>query len=132
MKQNDQLTERIIGCCFTVHKELGPGFPEKVYQSALEKALEIARISHTSGPSFEVVFRGTVVGSFRVDVLAEKKVVVEIKAVTGLLPKVFEAQVIAYLKATELPVGLLVNFGNQSCQVRRLVLSSPKSAVQSP
>ncbi len=67
-------------------------------------------------------FEGATVGSFQVDLLVDECVVVEVKAVTGMMPKVFEAQVVAYLKATQLPVGLLVNFGNVSCQVRRLGL----------
>ena len=119
--QNDQLTEQIIGCCFKVHKELGPGFPERIYQSALEQALKESRIPFTSEKAFRVNFQDVQVGSFKVDLLVESRVVVEVKAVTGLLPKVFEAQVVAYLKAADLPVGLLVNFGNISCQVRRLV-----------
>ena len=121
---NDQLTERIIGCCFKVHKELGPGFPEKIYQCALQEALTEARVACASERSFEVIFQGTPVGSFKVDLLVEERVVIEVKAVVGILPKVFEAQVIAYLKAAQLHVGLLVNFGNRSCQVRRLVLPS--------
>ena len=119
--QNDHLTEQIIGCCFKVHKELGPGFPERIYQSALEQALKESRISFASEKAFRVNFQDVQIGSFKVDLLVESRVVVEVKAVTGFLPKVFEAQVVAYLKAAELPVGLLVNFGNISCQVRRLV-----------
>ena len=122
--QNDRLTERVIGCCFSVHKELGPGFPERIYQSALEQALEEVKIPFVSEKAFRVGFRGAPVGSFRVDLLVEGRVVIEVKAITGMLPKVFEAQVVAYLKAADLPVGLLVNFGNSSCQVRRLVLRS--------
>ena len=122
--QNDQLTEQIIGCCFVIHRELGPGFPERVYQNALENSLEEAGISFAREKEFRVRFRGASVGSFKVDLLVEQRVVVEIKAVTGMLPKVFEAQVLAYLKAAQLPVGLLVNFGNTSCQVRRLLFRS--------
>ena len=122
--QNDHLTEQIIGCCFKVHKELGTGFPERVYQSALEQALKESRIPFASEKAFRVNFQDVPVGSFKVDLLVESRVVVEVKAVTGFLPKVFEAQVVAYLKAADLPVGLLVNFGNTSCQVRRLVRRS--------
>lgn len=120
--RNDPLTERVIGCCFSVHRELGPGFPERVYHKALEKALGGARIIYASQKLFRVSFRGTPVGSFQVDLLVEGRVVVEVKAVTGMMPKVFEAQVLAYLKAAKLPVALLVNFGNASCQVRRLAV----------
>lgn len=117
---NDTLTERVIGSCFKVHTELGPGFPERIYQRALEKALEDSGTKFASQKSFRVPFGGVSVGSFQLDLLVEGRVVVEVKAVTGIMPKVFEAQVLAYLKAAQLPVGLLVNFGNSSCQVRRL------------
>ena len=116
MVPNDQLTERIIGCCFAVHRELGPGFPEKIYQSALAEALDTAHLSCVAEKPFRVSFQGTPVGSFKVDLIVEGRVVVEVKAVTGHLPKVFEAQVVAYLKATGSPVGLLVNVGNLSCR----------------
>ncbi len=119
--QNDPLTARVIGCCFRVHSELGPGFPEKIYHSALKRALDQLGILNESERDFQVSFRGARVGSFKIDLLVEGRVVVEVKAVTGLIPKVFEAQVLAYLKATGLPVGLLVNFGNPSCQIRRVV-----------
>jgi len=118
--QNDALTERVIGCCFNVHNQLGPGFPERIYQHALERALGQVGIAFVSQRSFRVSFDGATVGSFQVDSLIDGRVVVELKAITGMMPKVFEAQVIAYLKAAQLPVGLLVNFGNVSCQVRRL------------
>ena len=125
--ENDRLTEGIIGCCFNVHAELGPGFPEKIYQHALEKALEDAHIPFASERLFRVSFQGTSIGSFKVDLLVDGCVIVEVKAVTGMLPKVFEAQVIAYLKAAEIPVGLLVNFGNVSCQIRRLMMAARAS-----
>lgn len=121
MTADNELTKRIIGCCFTVHRELRPGFPEQVYHRALELALQKAGLGFESGKRLRVSYQGAEVGEFRVDVLVEKQVLVEIKAVTGMLPKVFSSQVIAYLKAARLPVGLLVNFGNVSCQVRRFV-----------
>ena len=74
-----------------------------------------------------VMFDGVQIGEFHVDLLIEGRVILEVKAVTGVMPKVFEAQLLAYLKAAKKPVGLLVNFGNPSCQVKRLALSSAKS-----
>ena len=71
--QNDQLTERIIGCCFAVHRELGPGFPEKIYQGALQKALKVAGISFASEKSFRVSFQGSPIGSFKVDLLVGRR-----------------------------------------------------------
>jgi len=122
--EHDALTERVIGCCFSVHRELGPGFPERIYHNALEQALGQADIIFASETPFRVSFRGTPVGSFHVDLLVEGRVIVEVKAVSGTMPKVFEAQILAYLKAAKVPVGLLVNFGNSSCHVRRLALKT--------
>jgi len=80
---------------------------------------------------FIVSFQGEKVGKFRTDLVIEEQVIVELKAVEGRMPKVFESQVISYLKASGLNVGLLVNFGNRSCDVRRLMVSSPKPSALS-
>ena len=122
--QNDPLTERVIGCCFKVHRQLGPGFPERIYHNALRLALKKVGLNLESGKRYGVSYEDAKVGEFQVDLLIEGQVVLEVKAVTGVMPRVFEAQVLAYLKAAKLPVGLLVNFGNKSCQIRRLVASS--------
>lgn len=116
------LTERIIGCCFAVHRELGPGFPERIYHRALEIALRGAGVGFESGKRFRVSFQGTRLGEFEVDFMIKDGVIVEVKAVLGIMPKAFEAQLLSYLKAAQIPVGLLVNFGNPSCHVKRLVM----------
>lgn len=127
--EHESLTERIIGCCFEVHRVLGPGFPEKVYQSALVSTMRRAALSVERERRFDVTFDGSTVGEFQVDFLIEGRVILETKAVTGAMPKVFAAQLLAYLKAAQLPVGLLVNFGNTSCQVKRVVFSHQKSVT---
>ena len=119
--EKEHLTKQIIGCCFAVHRELGPGFPEKVYQKALELALEKAGIRFEKNRRFRVSFQGARVGEFELDLVVDGGVVVELKAVSGIMPRTFEAQVVSYLKASEIPVGLLVNFGNASCAVKRFV-----------
>lgn len=119
--QNDALTEKIIACCFKVHRELGPGFSEKIYQNALKICLRDANLKYSSEKSYNVIFNNQKIGNLKLDLLVESKVIVEIKAITGILPKVFESQVIAYLKVTKLNVGLLVNFGNSQCSIRRLM-----------
>jgi len=121
--QKDELTERIIGCCFQVHRELGAGFPEKIYQSALVASMKTAQLFVERESRFTVRFGDVSVGAFRVDLLIENRVIVEVKAVTGTMPSVFAAQLLAYLKAAGMPVGLLVNFGNPSCHVKRVVWS---------
>ena len=121
-KGRDPLTERIIACCFRVHNELGPGFAERIYHKALMIAFEDDGLAYEAEKTFEVFFQNKKVGSFRLDLLVESKVIVEIKALTGNVPEVFKYQVLSYLKASGLHVGLLINFGNKSCHIKRFVI----------
>ena len=121
-KPKDPLTEKIIACCFRVHNELGPGFAEKIYHKALMIAFEDDGLAYEAEKTFEVFFQNKKVGSFRQDLLVESKVIVEIKALTGNVPEVFKYQVLSYLKASGGHVGLLINFGNKSCHIKRFVL----------
>ena len=120
MEDRDPLTERIIACCYKVHNELGPGFKEKNYHNALKFALNDEGLKYETEKRFNVFYLNNKVGDLIVDLLVEGKVIVEVKAVTGNIPDVFKYQVISYLKASKLKVGLLINFGNKSCQVIRL------------
>ncbi|MBU1147055.1 MAG: GxxExxY protein [Candidatus Omnitrophica bacterium] len=116
-----ELTGKIISACFEVHKKLGPGLSEKIYVNSLKIVLDDKLIKYEEEKEFNVAFNEKFVGKFRVDLVANNKVIVEIKAVNGYMPKIFESQVISYLKSSGLKIGLLVNFGNRSCEVRRLV-----------
>jgi len=118
--ERDQLTEKIIGCCFKVHTELGAGFLEKIYHNSLIMALKEEGINMETEKEFEVFFHKQKVGKFRCDLLVEKKVIVELKAVEGYLPKIFQYQLLSYLKASAIKTGLLINFGNKSCEIKRL------------
>lgn len=122
MEEKDPLTERIIACCFKVHNELGPGFSEKTYHGALKIVLEEKALKYETEKEFPIYFQDKKVGSLRLDLVVESKVVVEAKALTGNIPDVFKYQVLSYLKVSNLSVGLLVNFGNKSCQIKRFVL----------
>ncbi len=120
---DDTLTRKVIGLCYEVHGKLGPGFVEKTYLTALKKVFARDHIDFMAEKEFSVVFDGEILGKFRVDLFVGGKVIVELKSVEGSIPKIFESQIISYLKASGLQVGLLVNFGNRKCVVRRLVLS---------
>ena len=122
IKNRDPLTERIIACAYKVHRELGPGFNENIYHNALKIALEEQRLKHQTEKSFNISFRGKTIGRLRLDLIVEDKVIVEIKAIAGNIPFVFESQVLSYLKASKHKTGLLINFGNKSCQIRRLMI----------
>jgi len=118
--ENDALTEKIIGCCFEVHRSLGPGFIEKTYANALQYQLQIIGLSFVAEKEFNVYFKDKQVGKFRCDLFIEEKVIVELKSVTGFIPKLFQSQLLSYLKASNIKTGLLINFGNSSCEIKRL------------
>jgi len=117
------LTEKIIGAAFEVHKELGPGFLEKVYETALMRELALLGVKAEPQAPIPVTYKGEPVGMYYADILVEGLVLIELKAADGLLP-VYEAQVLHYLKATGITVGLLLNFGTSRVQVKRLVRSN--------
>jgi len=121
MEETDSITERIIGCSFEIHRELGPGFNEKIYHNALRLLLDQKGLRYETEKEFEVLYQNKKIGSFRADLVAEGKVIVEIKSLAGNIPTIFEHQLISYIKAAALHVGLLINFGNKSCQVKRIV-----------
>lgn len=120
-EERDPLTGKIIEACFQVHTELVPGFVERIYMNALKIALEKRQLKFTTEKEFVVRYDEKPVGKFRADLLVENKVIVELKAVEGKMLKIFESQIISYLKASDIKVGLLVNFGNRSGEVRRLM-----------
>src|SRR5258707_15743790 len=118
--EHDELTEKIIGCCFEVHTALGPGFIEKIYANALQHQLRANNLSFVAEKEFNVYFKDQHVGKFRCDLFVEEKVIVELKSVTGYIPKLFQSQLLSYLKASNIKTGLLINFGNSSCEIKRL------------
>ena len=115
---HSDLTRTIIGCAFEVQNELGAGFLESVYEKAMMIALADAGISIKSQEPIKVGFRGKTVGDFYADLLVPGKVIIELKAVESLTPQ-HKAQVINYLNATGIPVGLLINFGNPKVEFQR-------------
>jgi GxxExxY protein len=115
MTVKDQLRERIIGCCFKVHKDLGPGFNEKIYHNALMQLLDQKGIKYQTEKEFAVYCLDKQIGSFRADLVVEDKVILEIKSLTGNILTLFEHPLFSYLKASGFHVGLLINFGNKSC-----------------
>lgn len=120
--ERDPLTGKVIEACFRVHTQLGPGFVERIYMNALIIALAELGLGFETEKEFVVRYEEKPVGKFRADLVVEDSVIVELKAVEGKMPKLFESQIISYLKASGIKVGLLVNFGNKSCEVRRLMI----------
>ena len=118
--EHDILTERIIGCCYEVHRSLGPGFIEKIYAKALQYQLTLEGLSFEVEKEFNVEFKDQFVGKFRCDLFIENKVIVELKSVTGYIPALFKSQLLSYLKASKVKTVLLINFGNPSCEIKRI------------
>jgi GxxExxY protein len=116
--KHEQITKSVIGCAFEVINELGAGFLESVYEKALLLTLRRKGLSAVSQYPVKVMFRGECVGDFYADIFVEEKVIVELKAVKTIAPE-HEAQVINYLKATGIEVGLLINFGNPKLEYNR-------------
>ena len=114
-----ELTSKIIGCAITVHKTLGNGFQEVIYQRALEIEMRLAGINFTREHEMPIYYRQQQIGTRRVDFLVEGIVSVELKALINL-DNSHLAQAINYLEAYNLEVGLLINFGEPSLNFKRL------------
>lgn len=117
----EDLTYRIRGCVYEVARHLGGGFLEKVYENALLNEMRRQGIIAEAQVPVSVHYKGVVVGQYIADLLIEGKVLLELKVVRQTLPE-HEAQVLNYLKATGLRVGLLVNFSHPKATIKRLVL----------
>lgn len=114
---DNELTEKIIGCAFTVHNKLGPGFLEKVYENALRIELLKSGLTVKQQEPISVTYDGHVVGEYYADLWVEERVVVELKAALALVME-HEVQLVSYLTATGVDLGLLLNFGS-SVQIKR-------------
>ena len=115
-----ELTEKIIGAAFEVHRELGPGFLEKVHETALGQELSSRGVSARPQAEIAVGYKGQPVGVYYADLLVDDAVICEIKAAGSIAPE-HEAQLLHYLKATGTKVGLLLNFGARRLEVKRMV-----------
>ena len=123
LKHHD-ITGKIIGCCFEVHKFLGNGFQEKIYQRALAVELEKVQLSFSRELEVNIYYKDleNPIGKRRVDFMVENKVLIEIKALSSIQDNHI-AQILNYLKAYKIEVGLLVNFGSKSMEFKRYILT---------
>jgi len=116
-----EITSKIIKCAYTVHKNLGFGFLENVYQNALMIEVANADLYAEKEKKIQVLYNGQVVGDYVADIVVEKKIICELKSTKEINPA-HEAQLVNYLKATGLEVGLLINFGEQ-VRVKRKIFN---------
>ena len=124
MDIND-LTYAINGAVFEVNRVLGPGFLEKVYENAVLIELKSRGLKAESQVPIKVLYKEDVVGEYVADILVEERVIVELKTVERL-EKIHEAQLLNYLKATGLNIGMLVNFRHPKAEIKRLVHNLPE------
>jgi GxxExxY protein len=119
----NEITEKIIGCAIEVHRHLGPGLLEHAYEEALCIEFQLQGLDYQRQVAAPLTYKGRAIGEYRVDLLVEDAVVVEIKSVERYDP-VFEAQVLTYLRMTGKRIGLLVNFNSRLVKngIKRFIL----------
>jgi GxxExxY protein len=122
-----EITSKVIGCSMEVHKKLGSGFQEVIYQRALEKELSLKGIFFKREFEMPVFYNEEQIGTRRVDFLVENVISVELKSLTKL-EDIHLAQAVNYLEVYNLEIGLLINFGAKSLEFRRIINSKFKSA----
>ena len=119
---HQDITRKIIGAAMEVHKSLGNGFQELIYQRSLAIEMKKHGLNYVREQEMKVEYKGEEVGTRRVDYFVENKIMVEIKAITKL-EDVHLAQAKNYLEAYNIEVGLLINFGSKTLEFRRLINS---------
>ncbi len=116
---HSELTDKIIGCAYDVYNQLGFGFMEKVYENAMMIKLHQKKLEAVQQAPIHAYFEDKLVGEYFADILVNNKVILEFKAVSAL-SKVHEVQLVNYLKATGIKVGLVINFGEKLKIIRRV------------
>jgi len=107
---NDTLTQTVIGCAIEVHRELGPGLLENAYQLSLSHELTLQSIPHRLEEAMPVYYKGVKIDcGYRIDILVDDRLILELKAVDKM-KDIFKAQLLTYMKLSQTPVGLLINF----------------------
>ena len=116
----DKLTGKIIGLAIKVHQTLGPGFVEKVYEKALSYEFKREKLKFSNQTVIKVQYEDLEIGNQRVDFIVEEEIILEIKSVSQII-ELFEHQILSYLKASDKKVGLILNFGRKSLEIKRVV-----------
>jgi len=119
----DKITERVIGCAYTVGNTLGCGFLEKVYENALAHEIRKAGLKVSQQHGIQIRYDDLLVGEYVADLLIEETVLVELKAVKAL-DDIHAAQCLNYLKATGIRICLLINFGRPRVEIKRIILTT--------
>lgn len=123
-----ELSHRIMAAAFAVHNKLGPGYPEKIYDEALDRELPLHGVKVESQKKVVVMYDDKPLSEFFLDKVADGRVILEIKAVNQILP-VHKQQALSYLKATGLQLAIVINFGASRVQSSRVVLTKGKAFI---
>jgi GxxExxY protein len=115
------LSYKVVGLAMEVHNELGPGFLEKVYQNSLMVLFEENRIPVQAQVPIQVEFHGRIVGDYFADIVANNSIILELKA-QDRIAEIHKAQTLNYLKATQFKLAMLINFGGDRLEYKRLIL----------
>ncbi|MFA4850829.1 MAG: GxxExxY protein [Methanoregula sp.] len=116
--KHEELTEKIIGCAFKVYNTMGFGFLESVYEKCLQVEMQKEKLHVEFQKPIKVHYEGINVGDFCADILVEDQIIVELKSVAKL-NKIHEAQLVNYLVASGIDIGLLINFGEEKVEIKR-------------
>jgi GxxExxY protein len=119
-KELNDLSNRIIGLAIGIHKKLGPGFQEKIYQEALLKEFKKGGMEYEKQKVIRVDYEGQSLGNQRIDLLVDEEIILEIKACTKIIP-IYRDQLISYLKTSDKRLGLILNFGRSKLEIKRVV-----------
>jgi len=115
-----KLCDKIIGYAIEIHKELGYGFLEKVYENALMILLNENGITAEQQKNINVIFRNEIIGEYFADILVDNKIILELKTVKQIT-EIHQAQLLHYLKATKIKIGYIINFANEKLEFKRMV-----------
>jgi GxxExxY protein len=121
MLQEEELSYVVRGCVYEVFKELGPGFLEKVYENALLRELRLQGLSAEPQVPIKVQYKGAVIGEYFADLVIEESIILELKA-QQQLPVSAEAQLMNYLKAGDIRIGMLINFTHPRATIKRFII----------
>jgi len=116
-----ELSYKIVGCGMEVHSKLGPGFLEKVYENSLMVLFRREGIEAKQQTPIKVIFEGEIVGVYCADILVDEKIILELKTVDKIVD-VHRAQILHYLRATGIKLGMILNFGSKNFEYERLVV----------
>lgn len=125
--KHTELTEKIIGCAYKVYNQLGAGFLEKIYESALMIELKCIGLSAEQQYPVKVYYNEILIGEYVADIVVEGLVIIELKAVNNIV-NAHEVQLVNYLKATKIEVGLLINFGDQITIKRKILTKNQRKS----